>query len=174
MKLLLHCGLIVFALMPLYATAQPLKIGYVNGARVEGESALTKAAIEQMKKEFGARQQQLQDLQNQGSALQNELEKDGQKMPPAERQTKEKRLAALAQQFEQQQRSYVEDVDARQREFRAQVIGEINAIIKNIAEAGKFDLIVQQAIYSSTQIDITDQVLKEMAKRAGAGTAPAK
>jgi len=174
MKLLLRCSLFVLAVMPLYAAAQPLKVGYVNGARVEGESALTKAAIEQMKKEFGARQQQLQDLQNQGSALQNELEKDGQKMAPAERQTKEKRLAVLAQQFEQQQRSYAEDVDVRQREFRAQVISEINAIIKSIAEAGKFDLIVQQAIYSSTQIDITDQVLKEMAKRAGAGTAPAK
>ena len=174
MKFLLRCSVIVFALMAVHASAQPLKIGYVNGARVEGESALTKAAIEQMKKEFGARQQQLQDLQNQGSALQNELEKDGQKMPPAERQTKEKRLAALAQQFEQQQRSYAEDVDVRQREFRAQVIGEINAIIKNIAEAGKFDLIVQQAIYSSAQIDITDQVLKEMAKRAATGTAPPK
>ena len=62
MKFLLRCSLIVLALMPLYAAAQPLKIGYVNGARVEGESALTKAAIEQMKKEFGARQQQLQEL----------------------------------------------------------------------------------------------------------------
>jgi outer membrane protein len=174
MKFLLRCSVIVFALMPLHAAAQSLKIGYVNGARVESESALTKLAIEQMKKEFASRQQQLQDLQNQGSALQNELEKDGQKLPLADRQAKEKRLAALAQQFEQQQRSYVEDVETRQREFRAQVIGEINAIIKIIAEAGKFDLIVQQAIYSSQQIDITDQVLKEMAKRAGGATAPAK
>ena len=174
MKFLLHCSLIVLALMPLHAASQPLKIGYVNGARVESESALTKQAIEQMKKEFASRQQQLEELQKQGSALQNELEKDGQKMQPGDRQAKEKRLAALAQQFEQQQRSYVEDVDARQREFRAQVIGEVNAVIKNIAEAGKFDLIVQQAIYSSSQIDITDQVLREMAKRAGGGTAPAK
>ena len=174
MKFLLRCSVIVFALMPLHAAAQSLKIGYVNGARVESESAMTKLAIEQMKKEFASRQQQLQELQNQGSTLQNELEKDGQKMQPADRQAKEKRLAALAQQFEQQQRSYVEDVETRQREFRAQVIGEINAIIKNIAEAGKFDLIIQQAIYSSAQIDITDQVLKEMAKRAGGGTAPAK
>ena len=174
MKFLLRWSLIVFALMPLHAVAQALKIGYVNGARVESESALTKAAIEQMKKEFASRQQQLQDLQNQGSALQNELEKDGQKLQPADRQAKEKRLAALAQQFEQQQRSYVEDVETRQREYRAQVIGEINAIIKNIAEAGKFDLIVQQAIYGSPQIDITDQVLKEMAKRAGGVTPPPK
>lgn len=174
MKFLLRCSVIVFALMPPYAAAQSLKIGYVNGARVESESAMTKLAIEQMKKEFASRQQQLQELQNQGTTLQNELEKDGQKMQPTDRQAKEKRLAALAQQFEQQQRSYVEDVETRQREFRAQVIGEINAIIKNIAEAGKFDLIVQQAIYSSSQIDITDQVLKEMAKRAGGGTAPAK
>ncbi len=174
MKFLLRCSVFVFALMPLLAASQALKIGYVNGARVESESPLTKLAIEQMKKEFASRQQQLEELQKQGSTLQNELEKDGAKMQPADRQTKEKRLAALAQQFEQQQRSYVEDVDTRQREFRAQVIAEINGIIKNIAEAGKFDLIVQQAIYSSSQIDITDQVLKEMAKRAGGGTAPAK
>jgi len=41
-------------------------------------------------------------------------------------------------------------------------------VIKGIAEAGKYDLIVQQAIYSSNAIDITPQVLKELAKRSAA------
>jgi len=50
------------------------------------------------------------------------------------------------------------------------IIGEINTVITAIAEAEKFDLILQQAIYSSGQIDLTDRVIKEMAKRAG--TAP--
>ena len=44
---------------------------------------------------------------------------------------------------------------------------EATAAIKAVAEAGKYDLILQQATYARPGIDITDQVLKEMAKRAG-------
>ena len=153
-----------------HVAAQSLKIGYVNGFRLEKESALTGPEIEQMKKEFDSRAKQLQELQKQGLDLENELEKDGLKMRPADKQAKEKRLTALAQQFQQMQLSLSEDLDARKNEARARFLAETNAIIKSIAEAGKFDLIVQQAIYSSSQIDITDQVLKEMAKRAGAAT----
>ena len=34
-----------------------------------------------------------------------------------------------------------------------------------IAEAEKFDLIVQQAIFASNAINLTDRVIKELAKR---------
>jgi outer membrane protein len=165
------CIAILLVLLAAHATAQSLKIGYVNGMRIEQESAMTKQAIEEIKKEFASREQQLQSLQKQGSDLQGELEKEGPKMKPVDKQAKEKRLAALAQQFEQMQRSFAEDVDARQREAQARVLTEVNAIIKDIAEAGKYDLIVQQAVYNSTYLDITDQVLKEMAKRTAGGTA---
>ena len=37
------------------ALAQPLKIGVVDGFRIEKESDLTKRAIEQLKKEFAPR-----------------------------------------------------------------------------------------------------------------------
>jgi outer membrane protein len=171
MRFVKCCTVILLVLLATHAAAQSLKIGYVNGVRLERESAMTKQAIEEIKKEFASREQQLQELQKQGSDLQGELEKEGLKMKPADKQAKEKRLAALAQQFEQMQRSFAEDVDARQREAQARVLTEVNAIIKDIAEAGKFDLVVQQAVYNSAQMDITDQVLKEMAKRtAGSRT----
>ena len=167
---------IALALMMLAAQigAQSLKVGYVNGFRIENESAIAIQALEQLKKEFAPRERQLQELQKQGSDLQNELVKEGLAMRPADKQAKEKQLVALAQQFQQAQRSLVEDVELRKREARARFLAEASAIVKSIAEAGKFDLIVQQAIYSSSQIDITDQVLKEMAKRAGSGAAPGK
>ena len=152
----------------LLALAQPLKIGVVDGGRVEGESELTKRAIEQLKKEFAPREQQLQDLQKQGLDLKAEVERDGDKMKPADRAVKEKRLVALSQQFEQMQRSYAEDMEFRQREVRLRIVGEITAVINSIAEAEKFDLILQQAIYASGQIDLTDRVIQEMAKRAAA------
>ena len=150
------------------ALAQPLKIGVVDGFRIEKESDLTKRAIEQLKKEFAPREQQLQDLQKQGNELKAEVDREGDKMKPADRAVKEKRLVSLSQQFEQMQRSYAEDMEVRQREVRLRIVGEITAVINGIAEAEKFDLILQQAIFASGQIDLTDRVIKEMAKRAAA------
>lgn len=170
MKVLIHTIAILLAMFAAHVAAQGLKIGYVNGLRIEKESALPAREIEQMKKEFAAREQRLQELQKQGMELQAELEKEGLTMGPAEKQAKEKRLAALSQQFEQLQRSVAEDLELRKSEARARFMAETTAIIQGIAEAGKYDLIVQQAIYGSPQIDITEQVLKEMAKRAESPT----
>jgi len=163
-----HSVLALLLLVAASAIAQPLKIGFINGVRVESESELTKQAIEQLKKEFASREQQLQELQKQGLDLKSELERDGEKMKVADRQVKEKRLTALSQQFEQVQRSYAEDMEFRQREVRMRIVGEINVVINAIAEAEKFDLILQQAIFTTGQIDLTDRVIKEMAKRAAA------
>ena len=166
MKILRSSIAIVLMMFAAHVAAQDIKIGYVNGFRLEKESALTVPEIEQMKKEFASRERQLQDLQKQGMELQAELEKEALTMKPADKQAKEKRLAVLAQQFEQLQRSVAEDLEVRKNEARARFVAETTAIIKGIAEAGNYDLILEQAVYSSSQLDITDQVLKEMAKRA--------
>jgi outer membrane protein len=174
MKILIHTIAILLTLFAAHVAAQGLKIGYVDGIRIERESALPAREIEQMKKEFATRDQRLQELQKQGLELQAELDKEGLTMAPADKQAKEKRLVALSQQFEQLQRSVNEDLELRKNEARARFMAETTAIIKGIAEAGHYDLIVQQAIYGSPQIDITDQVLKEMAKRAESATSPDK
>jgi len=170
-KVMINTGRTIIALLLLAATAafaQPLKIGYVNGSRIENESETTKLAIEQIKKEFAPREQQLQALQKQGMDTKAEFDRDADKLKPADRAAKEKRLVSLSQQFEQMQRSYAEDMEFRQREVRTRLVTEINAVITSIAEAEKFDLILQQAVFASGQIDVTDRVIKEIAKRAGA------
>ena len=170
MKILIRTIAILLMMFAAHVAAQGLKIGYVDGLRIEKESALPAREIEQMKKEFAPREQRLQELQKQGLDLQSELDKESLTMSPADKQAKEKRLAALSQQFEQLQRSVAEDLEVRKSEARARFTAETTAIIRSIAEAGNYDLIVQQAIYGSPQIDITEQVLKEMAKRAEAET----
>jgi len=40
-------------------------------------------------------------------------------------------------------------------------------VITSIAEQGKYDLIVHEAAFARATVDITSQVLKEMARRAG-------
>ena len=52
-------GQIILSLLLLVAVsalAQPLKIGFINGTRIEFESESTKRAIEQIKKEFAPRE----------------------------------------------------------------------------------------------------------------------
>jgi outer membrane protein len=163
------CAAIALALITSVASAQATKVGYVNVVRIENESALAKQSLEVLRKEFAPREQQLADMQKQGNALQADLEKNGATMPAAERQAKEKRITAMLQQYQQMQRSMAEDFEVRKRESFGGFLTEVNAIIKNIAEAGKYDLIVQQAVYNSAATDITDEVMKELAKRAPAG-----
>ena len=40
-----------------------------------------------------------------------------------------------------------------------------NKVIQQIAEAEKYDLILQEAVYRSPRIDITDKVLKALADK---------
>jgi outer membrane protein len=167
MKLSIHGIAAILALSANLVVAQSPKIGYINAARIEKESVLTQQVAEELRKEFAPREQQLQSLQKQGMDLQAQLEKEGDKMPAAERQAKEKSLAAISQQFEKLRRSTAEDLDIVRREKIMRVLEQANAVIKAVAEAGKYDLIVQESVYSSKQLDITDQVLKEIARRAG-------
>jgi outer membrane protein len=168
MRQFFRYSLAVFALLATQAIAQPVKIGYVNVARIENESALAKQSIEQLKKEFAPREQQLAEMQKTGNGLQADLEKNAATMSIGERQAKEKRIAAMLQQYQQMQRSMAEDFEVRKRESFGGFLAEVNEIIKNIAEAGKYDLILQQAVYNSTQTDITEEVMKEIAKRSAA------
>ncbi len=163
-----YCALVLFALIATTASAQSTKIGYVNVVRIENESALAKQSMDLLRKEFAPREQQLAEMQKQGNALQADLEKNAATMPLGERQAKEKRITAMLQQYQQMQRSMAEDFEVRKRESFGGFLSEVNGIIKNIAEAGKYDLIVQQAVYNSTALDITEEVMKELAKRAAA------
>ena len=170
MKLFFRYGaLVVFALLITEVSAQSTKVGYVNVVRIENESALAKQSLDLLRKEFAPREQQLAEMQKQGNSLQAELEKSAATMPAPERIAREKRLTAMLQQYQQMQRSMAEDFEIRKRESFGGFLAEVNTIIKNIAEAGKYDLIVQQAVYNSAATDLTDEVMKELAKRSAAG-----
>ena len=157
------------------ATAQQrLKIGYVNGARIQNESVLALRFAERMKKEFGPREKQILDLQSQIAAARERLEKEKTALPPSDLQARGREIAVMMQRSDQMALSLAEDLEQRKNEEVAKIIDEARSVINAIAEAGNFDLILQQAVYGSPRIDITDQVIKELAKRAGAASGPGK
>jgi outer membrane protein len=140
----------------------------VDTRRIEAESVPFARALEAIKQEFAPREQQIREFQKQINADRERFDKERDKLQPAERQRRGNELQNAMTKSDQMAVALAEDIERRKKETLGGLIAEANAAIKAVAEAGKFDLVLQQATYISPGIDITDQVLKEMAKRTAA------
>ena len=80
----------------------------------------------------------------------------------SQRIKRQRELADLSQDFQRKQRAFREDFMQRRNEEIAKVFDRVNKEINRIAKEGKYDLIVQDAVYISPRVDITDQVLKAL------------
>jgi outer membrane protein len=153
------------ALLPAAAAAQAPRIGFVNTERVFREAAPAKRAQQKLEREFASRNAELAKLEKQGRDLQVELEKDSVTLPEAQRREKERILADVSRNFQRLQREIREDLNLRRNEELAQVQERATRAINQIAESEKFDLVVQEAVFASSRIDITDKVIKALADK---------
>ena len=147
------------------AQAADYKIGFVNTERLFREAAPAKRAQQKLEKEFAARDGEIQKLTKQVRDLQTSLDKDGATMPEADRRNKERDLANLSRDLTRSQREFREDLNLRRNEELASVQERANRVINQIAGEEKFDLIVQEAVFASSRIDITDKVIKALADK---------
>ncbi len=87
-------------------------------------------------------------------------------MAETERRNKERDLANQSRDLQRMQREFREDLNLRRNEELAGIQERANKVIQQIAEAEKFDLILQDpVVYASQRIDITDKVIKALADK---------
>jgi len=144
------------------AQAAELKIGFVNTDRVFREATPAVKAQKKLEKEFAARDLELQKMARQAKELQTFLEKEGVTISESERRNKERDLANLNREFQRSQREFREDLNLRRNEELALVHDRAKKTIIEIAEREKFDLVLEDAVYFSSKIDITEKVLKAL------------
>ena len=149
-------------LLPVIAAAAELKIGFLDAERVNRESGPAIRASKELEREFAPRIQELQKMERQLKDAQATMEKDAMTMSESERGRREQDLAKMGRDFQRAQREYREDLNQRRNEKLADLFQRANKVIQQIAEAEKFDLILQEAVYRSPRIDITDKVLKAL------------
>jgi outer membrane protein len=140
-----------------------VRVGFVNADKLMRESAPAQRVQKKLDKEFEKRDQDLQRVAKQLQTMQDALEKNSLSMPEVERRGKEREFSDLNRDFQRRRREYLEDRNQRQSEEMAGVLERANKAIKQVAEAEKFDLIVQDAVYFNPRIDITDKVIKLLA-----------
>lgn len=144
------------------AQAADLKIGFIDADRINRESVPAERATKKLEKEFAPREQEVRKLEQQIKALQGQLEKDGVTMSESDRRNKETELGRQTREYQRLQREFREDLNLRRNEELASLFERANKVIKQIAESEKFDIILQEAVYRSPRIDITEKVLKAL------------
>ena len=161
-----YARLILFSLLAVVATSSVAqaegRVGYVNLERILRDSAPAIRAQKKLELEFAKRDQELGKLADQLKRLQATLEKNGVTMSESERVKRDREFADLNREFQRKQREAREDFNQRRNEELAGVIERANRAVKQIAEAEKYDVIFQEAVWASPRIDITDKVIKAL------------
>ena len=153
---------VVIALAGLSASAQELKIGIVNLDRIFREANSAKSAQAKLEQEFGKREKDLNDVGTQLKTLSDKYEREAPTLSENQRVTRQKQLVDQDRDFQRKRREFQEDLNARKNEELQQVIERANRVVKALAEAEKYDLIVQEAVYVNPKHDITDKVLRSL------------
>ncbi len=153
---------LILALAATAAPAADIKIGYVDVERIHRESAPAERASKQLEKEFAPRAQELQRREAQLKSLQVQLEKDAVTLSEGERRSREQELARQGVEYQRMQREYREDLNLRRNQEISALLERANRVIKQIADAEKYDLILQDAVYRNPRLDITERVLKAL------------
>ena len=146
-----------------FAVAQEgTQIGFVNTERILRDAAPAKASQQKLEQEFSRREKELQDMAARLKSMGERIDRDGAVMSDSDRQRRQREYADVEKEFQRKQREFREDLNQRRNEELAQVIEKANRVIKQIAEQEKYDIILQEAVFASPRIDITEKVLRAL------------
>ncbi len=144
--------------MPLWA--EDFRVGFINTDRIFREANTAKVAQTKLEQEFSKREKELVDLGNSLKTNSEKLERDLPTLSETQRTTKQRQLADQDREFQRKRREFQEDLNARKNEELQMVLEKANKVVKQVAEAEKYDLILQEAVYINPKHDITEKVIK--------------
>jgi outer membrane protein len=168
-KTALKVALILCAIwIPMTAVAAGLNIGIVDVKRAFTQTKDGKGAIDQLEKEFGPRQTELQKMETELKAWGEERAATIKMMgPEAQAEAKmqaQAELNARLQQLQMLAQKYQADITAREEALTKNVYAKLERELIRIAKEEKLDVILRAGtptvIWSAPSLDITDQLIR--------------
>ena len=159
-------GLIGLLAMFSSAHAQEFRMGFVNTDRIFKEASTAKAAQAKLEQEFSKREKELVDLGASLKTLVDKFERESPTLSESQKNARQKQLLEQDRDFQRKRREFQEDLNSRKNEELQQVLERANKVVKQVAEAEKYDVVIQEAVYISPKHDITDKVIKALNSNA--------
>ncbi|MFZ4480253.1 MAG: OmpH family outer membrane protein [Rhodoferax sp.] len=142
--------------------AQEFRIGFVSTDRIFKEAGTAKAAQGKLEQEFARREKEIVDLGSTLKSMADKFEREAPTLAEGQRTSRQKQLVDQEREFQRKRREFQEDLNSRKNEELQQVLERANKVVKQVAEAEKYDLILQEAVYVNPKYDITDKVIKAL------------
>ena len=160
-----RAGLLIGALMlaaGANAQIEGLKVGVVSVNRLLEQAPQFRSAMEALQEEFAPRQRDLVALQRTLQEKTETYERDGAIMAETERLNLEREIREGQRDFTRLQGDLNEDANIRQNEELSRLQSTLLQEVQNFARSASYDLVVADALYFSTAIDITNDVLEAL------------
>ena len=154
--------LVLAGLMAGMAHADDFRVGFVNTDRIFREANTAKSAQAKLEQEFSRREKELNDVGTNLKSLSDKFEREAPTLSEAQRTQRQKQLVDQDREFQRKRREFQEDLNARKNEELQQVLERANKVVKQVAEAEKYDVVLQEAVYINPKHDITDKVIKAL------------
>ena len=143
-------------------TPETFRIGFVNPDRVLREAQPAKAAQAKLETEFLKRERDVAALGEALKTASEKFEREAPTLPETQRTQRQRALVDQDREFQRRRREFQEDLNARKNEELQQVYDRANRVVRQVAEAEKYDAILQEAIYINPKHDITEKVIKAL------------
>lgn len=147
------------------ARAADLKIGVVNIQELIKDSPQAKAADAEKQQKFGSRYNALVAQQNKIKALQDQISRNGSVMSAAQLQNLQNQLDADQQDLSRKEGDFQADYNQWQNEKLGSIQQAIAQEVQKFAKAHQYNLIIGPGVvYADNTIDVTNQVLMQLQK----------
>ena len=149
-------------LLATQVNAQDFRIGFISTDRIFKEASTAKAAQVKLEAEFSKREKEIVDMGANLKSMADKFERDAPTLQESQRIARQKQLVDQDREFQRKRREFQEDLNSRKNEELQQVLERANKVVKQVAEAEKYDLILQEAVYVNPKHDITEKVIKAL------------
>ncbi|STX28061.1 outer membrane protein OmpH [Legionella beliardensis] len=155
---------ILLSLGAVTAFADEAKIAVVDLQKIMQTSSQMKTIQQKLEKDFKPRRDKLVAMEDDLKKDMEKFKRDSAIMSQSQKKELEKKIVVTQQRFEREGQQYQQELSTAHNEAMEELYTKIRKAISKVAEAGKYDLVLQKdaAPFSTTKLDITDQVIKDI------------
>jgi outer membrane protein len=138
------------------------RVGYVATERLYAESKAAKAADARIEAEFSGREKANRELFERLKKMSDKFDADAPGLSDTERTRRRREVMDLDKEMRRSDQAFRDDLYQRKNEERARIAERAYALIGQLAEQEKYDVVFRDALWSRPGIDITDQIIKRL------------
>lgn len=144
------------------AVAEELRIGVVDVTKLLEESPQAEELRKRLDSEFQRRSKDLLAKQKQLKNLSDKLSRDGAVMSDAEVKRLELDVRTRRRQLKSASDEFREDLNLRRNEESQKLRRQLTEVIHQLGKDENIDLILDNAVYASARVNLTDKVLQRL------------